>query len=279
MQPENALGVQSPPSNRWASLYPELIYKVFTYCLSGATLDVCSPELFPWHLGHACTSWRSVFVFSPRFWDRFTFEVLELGRVTIDHLERALTLVKLCVKRTQDQPFSFRFNARVWTRGATAQSLCSAQIMEILVAHADRWSAAYIAAERLDGLEELLLKAKHRFGRLHTLQISIPFGTSYHFNHPDLFEDAPNLIRVYTIDYHRLRWSSITVLHIEFICRSTDRLFAELNKMTCLEELVIKGSPQQNEVDLVEIPPSRLFTSITIIPSRLLEPLHWRDCT
>ena len=121
MQPENALGVQSPPSNRWASLYPELIYKVFTYCLSGATLDVCSPELFPWHLGHACTSWRSVFVFSPRFWDRFTFEVLELGRVTIDHLERALTLVKLCVKRTQDQPFSFRFNARAWTRRATTQ--------------------------------------------------------------------------------------------------------------------------------------------------------------
>ncbi|KAF8329653.1 hypothetical protein F5887DRAFT_1082347 [Amanita rubescens] len=272
--------VQSPPSNRWATLYPELIY----HCLSGAaTLDICSPGLFPWHLGHVCTLWRSVFISSPRFWDRFAFEVLEVEKVTIDRLKRAVTLVKLCVKCTRDRPFSFRFNARTWTDGATIQSPHPSQILEIkLVAHADRWSTVYIAAEGLAGVEELLLKAKHRFGQLHTLQISMPFETSYDL---DLFEDAPSLIRVYTIDYHRLRWSSITVLHIEFTSTTTSRLFTELDKMTCLEELVIQMPPFLNEDALpviktpVEMPSLKTFYVqhnhlVSLIRAPSLERLH-----
>src|SRR6266550_3704126 len=107
--------------DRWTKLYPELIYEILTYCLSDTvpTLDTCFPKHFPWYLGHICRSWRSVFISSPRFWDHFIFDGSITGAFSANRVERALTLVELCVKRTKDQPFSFRFNPRSYTYAET----------------------------------------------------------------------------------------------------------------------------------------------------------------
>jgi hypothetical protein len=195
-QPENKGSVQS----RWSMLYPELIYEILTYCLSDTPLDTYFPNRFPWYLGHIFRSWRSVFISSPRLWDRFTIDGSGslAGVFKADHFERALTLVELCIKRTKDQPFSFRFNERILGREATPYLY---RVMETIVAHADRWSAAHVKINGCGEVDELLLKAKHRFRWLHTLYISVPPGA----HHPDLFEDAPNLTRVYTTNYYRLR--------------------------------------------------------------------------
>jgi hypothetical protein len=104
----DALSIQSPShyASNWAC--PELIYEILTWCLSGVTLSTDDPRLFPWYLGHVCRSWRSVFVSSPRFWDRFSLLSyrIDTGR-SITRIQRALALVELCIERTKDHPFSF----------------------------------------------------------------------------------------------------------------------------------------------------------------------------
>ncbi|KAF8349282.1 hypothetical protein F5887DRAFT_486189 [Amanita rubescens] len=220
-------------------LCPELIYEILTYCFSGATLSVCSPRTFPWYLGHICRSWRSVFISSPRFWDRFSFEWMRRAIASAPTFERALALVQLCIERTKDCTFSFHFKANMYIMEAR-QSLYAIRILETLVAHANRWRAAYFITDR-DRLQESLTKAKGHFGQLRTLQICIVFGVSCH-DHiaSDLFKDAPNLTRVCATGYHRLRWSSVTVLHFEYESDSAHRFFAGFEQMTSLEELVIK---------------------------------------
>jgi len=152
--------------------------------------------------------------------------------------------------------------------------------MKTLVAHADRWSVVHIQLIGSGGVEELLLKAKHRYRQLHTLHISLTPGTSYHF---DLFEDAPNLTRVYTAAYYRLRWSNLTVLHIP--SQTSINLFKEFDKMTCLRGLVIRGSFLQGENTLpvietpVEIPSLKIlyvkhYYPLSLIRAPSLEILH-----
>ncbi|KAF8329651.1 hypothetical protein F5887DRAFT_1075542 [Amanita rubescens] len=155
--------------------------------------------------------------------------------------------------------------------------------MKSIAAHADRWSVSYVEAKGF-GVEELLLKAKHRFGQLHTLQISIPLGTSYHLK---LFEDAPNLTRVYTADFYCLRWSSLTVLHIEISSPTSVRLFTVFDKMTCLKELVIRGSLLHKETlallqTPVEIPTLKIlyvdhYYPLSLIRAPSLDVLHLGD--
>jgi len=154
--------------------------------------------------------------------------------------ERALALVQLCIERTKDHPFSFSFQAAMYAMVAS-QLLYAVQILETLVAHAERWRAAYLIADLPGEIQKSLNKAKGRFGQLHTLQlICIPSGGSCHIA-SDLFEDAPNLTRASVVNYQRLRLSSVTVLHIELWSLSTYRFFSEFGQMTSLEELVIRG--------------------------------------
>ncbi|KAF8343653.1 hypothetical protein F5887DRAFT_281712 [Amanita rubescens] len=264
LQSENAPRVHD---TNWATLYPELIYEILTYCFSDATLSVCTPETFPWYLGHITRSWRSVFISSPRFWDRFSFHALP-KTATISRLERALALVQLCIEHTKDHPFSFSFAAMMFAM-KVPQSLYAIQILETLVAHAERWRAACFIAD----LGESLNKGKGRFGQLHTLQICIPLGVSRHHIASDLFEDAPNLTRVYATDYHRLCWSSVTVLHIQLAPRSAHKFFAELEQMTSLEELAVRGLSLRHDVATVpvELPSLKTFSVEHYFPLSLIE--------
>ena len=132
----DALSIQSPShyASNWAC--PELIYEILTYCLSGVTLRTDAPRSFPWYLGHICQSWRSVFVSSPCFWDRFSFETHSMEEISL--LQRTLALVELCIERTKDRPFSFDFRvSRIYD-----DIVPSPLLLETLVAHADRWRAA-----------------------------------------------------------------------------------------------------------------------------------------
>ncbi len=153
------------------------------------------------------------------------------------------------------------------------QSLYAIQILETLVAHANRWRAAYFTADR-DGLQESLTKAKGRYGQLRTLQICIPPWTSYHDDHiaSDLFENAPNLTRVYATDYHRLRWSVVTVLHIQLALHSAHRFFAEFEQMTSLEELVFRGLFFHHDLANVpvELPSLKTFSVDHYFPPSLI---------
>ena len=258
----------------WATLCPELIYEILTYCLSGVTLSAVAPGFFPWYLGHICQSWRSVFTSSPPFWDRFTFEAS--GRIemaTISRLERALALIDLCIERTKDHPFSFKFSGVTDTN--TAQSLYSFQILENLVAHADRWHAVCLIADA-DGLRKSLAKAKRRFGQLHSIQISTDGGTS-----SNIFQDAPNLTRAYVTNYYQLLWSNITVLHIQLEPHNAHRFFANLDKMTYLEELVIRGSGFHDVGNTrpIELPRLKIlsadhFFPLSLITTPVLERLY-----
>jgi hypothetical protein len=135
----DALSIQSPShyTANWSTLCPELIYEILTCCLSGVTLSTDAPRSFPWYLGHVCRSWRSVFVSSPRFWDHFSFEFRPMGKI---RLQRALALVKLCIERTKDHLFSFKFMVACHTR-------LSRLSLDTLVAHADRWCAACLIAD------------------------------------------------------------------------------------------------------------------------------------
>ena len=271
----DALSIQSPSHDtaNLATLCPELIYEILTYCLSGVTLSACAPGLFPWYLGHICQSWRSVFTSSPRFWDRFTFEASgRMKMATISRLERALALVELCIERTKDHPFSFKFSGVTDTK--TAQSLYSFQILENLVAHADRWHAVCLIADA-DGLRKSLTKAKRRFGQLHSVQISTVGGTS-----SDVFQDAPNLTRVYVTNYYQLLWSNITVLHIDLEPHTARGFFANLGKMTYLEELVIRGYLHDVGITSpIELPRLKIlsadyFYSLSLIKTPALEGLY-----
>ena len=236
----DALSIPSPSLHdaaNWATLYPELIYEILTYCLSGVTLSTCAPWSFPWYLGHICQSWRSVFISSPRFWDHFSFGSHRLEKTNL--LQRALALVELCIERTKEHPFSFKF-----MDAPHAEVSFSFQILETLVAHADRWRAACLRGHE-DYINESLTKAKGRLGQLNSLQIS-HFWRSSSSNDAnprtpsDVFQDAPNLTRVWARDYYQLPWSTLVVLHVDEP-HSASRFFENLDKMTCLEELVISG--------------------------------------
>jgi hypothetical protein len=184
---------------------------------------------------------------------------------TISRLERALALVKLCIERTKDHPFSFKFSGVTDTK--TALSLYSFQILENLVVHADHWHAVYLITDA-DGLRKSLTKAKRRFGQLHSVQISTVGGTS-----SDVFQDAPNLTRVYVTNYCQLLWSNITVFHIEHTAHG---FFANLGKMTYLEESVIRGYHDVGNTSPIELPRLKVLSADHFFSSK---PLHLKDCT
>ena len=262
----------SSEDTNWAMLYPELIYEILTYCISDAILSVDTPGTFPWYLGHICRSWRSVFISSPRFWDRFSFKLQAWGSTDIgatSEVERALALVQLCIERTKEHPFSFSFYVMMYTF-AVRPSLYANQILAALVANADRWHTAYIIADP-DGLQGSLAKAKGRFGQLRTLQICVVPRPSHHHITSNLFEDAPNLTRVYATDYHRLRWSSVTVLHIQLDVGSAHRFFAEFEQMTSLEELVVRGSTSHHNYVPAELPSLRTLSVDQYFPFSLIK--------
>jgi len=158
--------------------------------------------------------------------------------------------------------------------------LYAIQTLETLVAHAERWHAAYITANLL-GLSESLNKGKGRFGQLHTLQMCIPSGASCY--HDIFFEDEPNLTRVRVLDHYQLRLSSVTVLHFKLARRSAHRFFAELEQMTSLEELVVGGGRH----DLPNVPVSKLpslktysvdcCVPLTVVKAPSLEKLYLAD--
>ena len=229
--------VHSRDAATWATLCPEITYEILTYCLSGVTLSTNAPGSFPWYLGHICRSWRSVFVSSPRFWDHFSFEFRRLEEKSL--IQRAQALVELCIERTKDHPFSFKF--RVILLPIIVQL---SPLLETLLAHADRWRDACLIANENE-LKKSLTKAKCRFGQLHSLQIN-NIGYATRGSRPvsipsDVFQDAPNLTRVWANHYYQLPWSTLAVLHVD-VSRSTHEFFENLHKMTCLEELVIGGS-------------------------------------
>jgi hypothetical protein len=227
-------GMRSASSHyaaNWSTLCPELIYEILTYCLLGVTLYTDDPGSFPWYLGHICQSWRSVFVSSPCFWDRFSFEICRTEEISL--LQRALALVELCIERTKDRPFSFRFMVTFHNMNRLSPLF---QILDTVVAHADRWRAASLIANGIE-LKKPLNKAKGRLRQLHSLRIGHFFGYS---TPSDVFQDAPNLTRVWARDYYQLPWSTLAVLHVDQSL-STHRFFENLHKMTSLEELVING--------------------------------------
>jgi hypothetical protein len=280
---QGAPGVRNDAAN-WATLCPELIHEILTHCLWGVALFAGDPELFPWYLGHICQLWRSVFISSPCFWDRFTAENLcSKERASTSRFKRALALVELCIERTKDHPFSFKFAGVTFTMNEatntpTIQSQYSIQILETLVTHAGRWRTACLSADG-DGLTKSLTKAKHRFGQLHSLQIRTLWER--HDMPSDLFQDASNLTRVHATDFYQLRWSSITVLHINSRRHgTTDKFFAKLDKMTCLEELEIKGLPLRDYTGpLIELSSLKIFSAdhcflVSLIKAPALEILY-----
>ena len=195
---------------------------------------------------------------SPRFWDRFSLK-LEPERFRIDQIspiQRALVLVKFYIERTKDHPFSFMFT------GSSRTTKYSFRILETLVAHADPW---YIAC--LTGHEKYLYKslpeAKGRFRQLHSLQIRF-FLRSEHRIPLDVFQDAPNLTRVWRSDYCQLPWSTLAVLHIDKL-DSARRIYENLGEMTSLEELVAKGFPDVGHdvpnTSPIELPSLKLLST------------------
>ena len=189
-------------------------------------------------------------------------------------------LVNLFIKRTKDRPFSFQFHGGPYTR--TVLSLHSFRILEILVAHADRWRSARLIIGKADELK-LLTKAKYRFGQLHSVQISA-LGVPDHLIYSNLFQHAPNLTRVYLSHYYQLPWSSITVFHIR-AQHTMGRFFAHLDKMTCLEELVIRGIPLLHDVTKIgpiELPSLKIlsvehYSPLSLIKTPALEKLYLAD--
>ena len=159
------------------------------------------------------------------------------------------------------------------------QSQYSIQILETLVAHADRWRTACLSADG-DGLKKSLTKAKHRFGQLHSLQIRTFWPWERYDMPSDLFLDVPNLTRVHTTDFYQLHWSSITVLHINSQRHgTTDKFFAKLDKMTCLEELEIKGFPLRDYTGPIELSSLEIFSAdhcflVSLIKAPALEILY-----
>jgi hypothetical protein len=252
----DALSIQSPShyTANWLTLCPELIYEILTYCLSGVTLYTDAPRSFPWYLGHVCRSWRSVFVSSPRFWDHFSFEFRPMGKI---RLQRALALVKLCIERTKDHPFSFEFRvSRIYD-----DTVPLSPLLETLVAHADRWRAACLVA---DGNQlKSLTRAKGRLGQLHSLEIG-HFGWSDPRTPFDVFQDAPNLSRVWVTSngHYQLPWSTLAALHVH-VSRFAHSFLKNLDKTMCLEELVITGRyvrPDVANTRPIELPSLRMLS-------------------
>ena len=123
-------------------------------------------------------------------------------------------------------------------------------------------------------LNKSLTKAKGRFGQLHSLQIS----NLWRGNDPNdprtpsnVFQDAPKLTRVYTRDYYQLPWSTLAVLHVDDP-HSAPRFFENLDKMTSLEELVVRGLHDIHH-DVAYISPTELpslkMLSVDHFPSSL----------
>ena len=253
VHPRDVLSIQSP--SHWATLCPELIYEILNDCLSGATLSTDAPGSFPWYLGHICQSWRSVFVSSPRFWDHFSFQFRRQTETSL--LQRVQALVELCIERTKDRPFSFKFIQVTMYANIVQLS----PILDTLVAHADRWHAACLRANG-DALEKSLTKAKGRFGRLHSLQIDHWGYTTRGRRTPppsDVFQDAPNLTRVWADNHYQLPWSTLAVLHAD----ASYRFLENLDKMMCLEELVISGFDFRHNVantSPIELPSLRMLS-------------------
>ncbi|KIL58340.1 hypothetical protein M378DRAFT_170685 [Amanita muscaria Koide BX008] len=105
----------------WQTLAPELIFEILGKVLPGLTLPVIDPKLFPWYLGHICSSWRAVFKSSPRFWSALVIDLDGDGvEIPPNHrIERALLLTEMCIQQSKAKTTRYLSNSNLRRGTAT----------------------------------------------------------------------------------------------------------------------------------------------------------------
>jgi len=271
-----------PKPDMWQDIPPELVFQVLRHFLPGLKLSTLEPHLFPWYIGHICSTWRSVFLSSPQFWARFiissslpqSWEHHEDALLT----ERTVALSNICLQRSKDHPLSFEFTLSMLRLQDSPSFWRHLQILEMLVAESHRWQHVYLSMMPTD--VAILRQAQGRFDQLRTLRF--PLGSQIRqgilqqeerFN--DLFEDAPllSIISVNNISTWKLNWSSMTTIHLFSLAQQTPREFVEvLGQTKRLERLVLLEpfrSPLPIDIEPVTLP----FLKFLSINSVIFLPL------
>ncbi|KAM6499478.1 hypothetical protein JOM56_004986 [Amanita muscaria] len=242
----------------WQTLSPELIFEILSKVFLGLTLPVIKPKLFPWYLGHICSSWRAVFTSSPRFWSALVIDFEPEGndvKTNPYHMERALFLTEMCLKQSKNHPLSFQFKFNGMPYGEehsrSFQLKPCHKMLQAMMAHSTRWLDAYFYLSYRE--VSMLYAVKTQLPILRAFRLRCYYDP-YDENPPqfgNLFEDAFQVRRACIFDYPvwKLNWPSITTIHLRFTQPvQPELLVGFLQRMERLEDLYIDrvtsfGSP------------------------------------
>ena len=260
----------------WQTLAPELVLEIFQHFFPGLTLSVTEPALFPWYLGHICSTWRNVLISSPHFLNSLTINLGEKGKGVCQRryarFKRTLAIVRFCMQSSNDHAISFRLALRwpelCYNLKRTSQSRFCRLILQSIVGQSARWRDAYITLHASE--MPILYAAKDQLQMLRSIKLELmdscdscawdlciarpspPFS--------DLLANTPQLARVYVGHYldWEIDWSSIRAIHLK--CPPSPDAFLELlQHVDCLEELAIYGpsssrAPPHRRGPLITLP-------------------------
>ncbi|KAM6499450.1 hypothetical protein JOM56_004958, partial [Amanita muscaria] len=239
----------------WQTLPPELIFQILSKFLPGLTLHVTTgPRIFPWYLGHICSSWRAVFM-SPQFWSSL---VVNIWEAHLTNVERALLLIEMAIQRSKNHPLTFQF--KIDKDNESDLSDCH-KLLEALMAQSTRWLNIYL--DLPSSMTSLLYAVKTRLPILRTFRLIITRDDTPNDENAlqfgDLFEDAPQVRHASIIEYSlaawKLNWSSITTLHLHFQRRvQSESLVNFLQGLEHLEELYLDGGGCDSFAPRVALP-------------------------
>ncbi|KAM6495211.1 hypothetical protein JOM56_009834 [Amanita muscaria] len=226
-------------------MIPELIHEIFQHLSTPLRLNELNS--FPWHLGHVCATWRTVFMTMPlHFWNKIDikFDFLDEDDLCHDPSRRKhryevmLHVLRFFLDRTNRHPFSFQLEGR--PQYATAEEAYVSRILKMLVAESTRWEDVMIRYE--PSHVRILYRARNRLPLLRSVQLlRLNFDDERH----DLLElEETSCLRSVNISDLRdwkTDWTRLRVLKIGQFYQG-ERLLSVLSQAKQLEKLAIYQS-------------------------------------
>nr|GAT53675.1 predicted protein [Mycena chlorophos] len=217
----------------------EVLGEIFLWTLKSCYPRSRTGTRAPWYLGQVCRSWRNIALCLPHLWskiriDEHNSESVQGRREIEEQLARSATT-----------PLSVFI---MWPSHTPEKLAESAQLVELVVAHCERWR--HLAIEAMANIGELLpvlAPAKGHLPQLEKLRFQLYWDAPYQ---SDMFMDAPKLFYVkiaqQRLDCFPVPWNQIRRASIASDLCMPDPL--PLTWASGLATLILYIDIQQNEI-------------------------------
>ncbi|KAF8729434.1 hypothetical protein AX14_006118 [Amanita brunnescens Koide BX004] len=251
---------------------PSILREIFKNFSTSVVIH--KPESFPWFLGHICAEWRRVFLFmTPQLWSNLSIDLRVSSAKkhfphSSAHLERALDILRVCLKRSGGHPLSFSFS--MCKSHYAEEYTYVVDMLDALIGQSMRWLTAELCLR--DAELQRLHRAKEHTPLLRSLTLirsdeptwsSTPIAPVAE-RFADIFSNSPSLtqLQLSSITTWKFDWSSLLVLKLASTV-DTKNLLKILPQATHLEELetsCMKGG-------ILHLTPVHKVTGSVVIPS------------